>query len=163
MRHFRKDIDMALYCVVFACSQVPLMGKIANNSRPIAKSPMTSPSIHGGARSAPPCIEAVLMGNFAMGCKWFAKLPMSDAWLRANITQHDAICIPIFANFDFLQIVRDLQPGVGVILLSLLAWLRRSFHGVLASNRPIFLKILTNDVKRHTSRFCAFLQDLLVY
>ena len=41
--------DMALCCVVFACSQVPLMGKIANNFRPNAKFPMTSASIRGPA------------------------------------------------------------------------------------------------------------------
>ena len=37
---YLRIVDMALSCVVFACSQVPLMGNIANNSRPLAKSPM---------------------------------------------------------------------------------------------------------------------------
>ena len=38
---------MALCCIIFVRSQVALMGKIANNSRPIAKSSMTSPPYRG--------------------------------------------------------------------------------------------------------------------
>ena len=56
-----RCIDMAFYCVVFACSQAPLMGKIANNSRPMAKSPMKTAWIHGGALRVPPCIEGEVL------------------------------------------------------------------------------------------------------
>ena len=78
---------MAFYCVVFACSQAPLTGKIANNSRPMVKSPMKTAWIHGGALRAPPCIEGEVMGDFAMGRELFAIFPMRGAWLHAKTTQ----------------------------------------------------------------------------
>ena len=38
------------------------------------------------------------MGDFTMGRELFAKLPMRDAWIRANLTRHDAMSILISFN-----------------------------------------------------------------
>ena len=85
---------MAFYCVVFACSQVWLrVGKIANNSRPIAKSPMKTAWIHGGALRAPPCIDGEVMEDFAMGRELFVIFPMRGTWLHAKTTQYKAMSI----------------------------------------------------------------------
>ena len=65
-----------------------LMAIIANISRPLAKSPMTSLSIHGGARSAPPFNQAVLMGDFAKGREMFAIIAMGIASIRIGSTQY---------------------------------------------------------------------------
>ena len=65
-----------------------LMAIIANMSRPLATPPMTSPSIHGGARSVPPCNQAVLMGDFARGREIFAIVAMRIAAIRIGSTQN---------------------------------------------------------------------------
>ena len=65
-----------------------LMTIFANISRPLAKFPMTSPSIHGGARSAPPCNQAVLMGDFARGREIFASVAIRMASIRTGSTQY---------------------------------------------------------------------------
>ena len=80
---------MALCCVVFACSQLPLIGKIANNLSHMAKS-------HDLPR-----IEALVIGILAMGLKLFAIFPMRGTWLHAETTQHNAMstCLARFSTF----------------------------------------------------------------
>ena len=79
------------------CIEAILMAIVANVSRLLAKSPMTSPSIHGDARNAPPCNQAVIMGDFARGREIFAIIPMKITSIRIGST-------------------RDYQAFVGVVI-----------------------------------------------
>ena len=65
-----------------------LMAIIANISRPLAKSLMRTPSIHGGALRAPPCIEGEVMGDFARGREIIALFVMKIASIRIDSTQY---------------------------------------------------------------------------
>ena len=55
----------------------------------------------GGRAKRAQCVQPVVMEDFAIGRELVARLPMRDAWLRAYITQHDAISTPIFATYQF--------------------------------------------------------------
>ena len=65
-----------------------LMAIIANILRPLAKSPMRTAWIHGGALRAPPCIEGEVMGDFARGREIFAIIAMRIASIRIGSTQY---------------------------------------------------------------------------
>ena len=51
----------------------------------------------GGRPKAGPRIEALVMGDFAMGRELFAIFPMRGTWLHAKTTQHNAMSITCFA------------------------------------------------------------------
>ena len=65
-----------------------LMAIIANISRPLAKKPMITAWLHGGALRAPPYIEGEVMGDFARGREIFAIIAMRIAAIRMRSTQY---------------------------------------------------------------------------
>ena len=60
------------------------MDNFAEISHPGVKIAMTYPSKQGGARRAPPCLQAYLMANFTPGCQISAKLSMRDTSVHTS-------------------------------------------------------------------------------
>ena len=66
----------------FPCSQAGVLVKFALISRAHAKITTTTASVHGGARSAPPCTRAVIVLEFPWARELNANSSTMSAWLR---------------------------------------------------------------------------------